>query len=137
MGGFEIIEHTADVGIKAWGDTAEECLEEATYGLLDIVGIWSPGLGGQETSLTAEARDRPGVLAEWLSEVLYAYEAQDAVVRSVVVRTAGETSATGSLWLAPRGQDAAEGTQVKAITYHGLRMHHLGPGWHAVVYVDV
>ena len=41
-GGFELLEHTADVGIRAWAATLEEAFEHATEGLAEVQGA-GPG----------------------------------------------------------------------------------------------
>jgi Archease protein family (MTH1598/TM1083) len=48
VAGFELLEHTADVGIRARGATLEEAFEQATLGLAEVMGAlapsgWSPG----------------------------------------------------------------------------------------------
>ena len=135
--GFEIIEHTADVGIRSWGKTAAACLEQAARGLFEIVGVWRPDAAGSPVAVTSTGRDRAAVVVEWLNEVLYEYEARDAVASRVQVDEVAATSASGTVWLAPRGDVAAEGTQVKAVTYHRLEMQESGDGWAAQIYVDV
>ena len=37
-GGFELLEHTADVGIRAWAGSLEEAFEQATEGLAEAIG---------------------------------------------------------------------------------------------------
>lgn len=135
--GFEIIEHTADVGIRAWGPAVDECLAQATLGLFEIVGIWHPERDGERVSIEVSARDRAALLAEWLNEVLYEYEARDAVATRVAVEEVTDTTASGAIWLADRGEAVAEGTQVKAVTYHRLQLEEVGERWSAQVYVDV
>jgi SHS2 domain-containing protein len=43
MGGFELLEHTADVGIRARGATLAEAFEQATLGLAEVLGAMRPG----------------------------------------------------------------------------------------------
>lgn len=135
MGGFEIIEHTADVGVHAWDDTPERCLEQATLGLLDITGTWQPG-SGQQHRIQVDGRDLGSILVEWLSEVLYLQDARDAVVTAIDVGSVTETSAEGSVSLQARRTQPA-GTAVKAITYHQLTFERARDGWQARFIVDV
>jgi Archease protein family (MTH1598/TM1083) len=46
VAGFELLEHTADVGIRARGATLEEAFEQATLGLAEILGALAPGGSG-------------------------------------------------------------------------------------------
>ena len=43
MAGVELLEHTADVGIRARGATLEEAFEQATLGLAEVLGALAPG----------------------------------------------------------------------------------------------
>lgn len=137
MGVFEMLEHTADVGLRAFGSTIEEAFEAATEGLASIVGAWKPGPGEEEAIAVEGARDLAGVLVEWLSEVLYLQDRRDAVIRGVEMDAVSDDGARGRVRWGPRGDAVLEGTAVKAITYHELLVERRGDGWVAEVYVDV
>lgn len=136
MGGFEHVEHTADVGICAWGSSLEECFEQATLGVLDIMGAYEPGVG-EEVPLTQSARDLSATLVDWLSEVLYITESRDAVVRAVTVKVVSDEHASGAIEIGSRGDLVLEGTAVKAITYHQLFVEESEEGWSCRFFVDV
>lgn len=133
---FEIIEHTADVGVRAGAPTLAGLLEQAAMGLCDIAGIWFPGRG-ERVEVALEAGDPGGLLVAWLSEILFLHETRDALVAAVSVAPASATALTASVELAARGDRVVEGTAVKAVTYHGLRVEPDGHGWRAQFYVDV
>ena len=133
--GFEILEHTADVGVRSWGPSIEETFRQATLGLLDIVGAWKPGRGSPE-DIEVEARDLGGLLVDWLGEVLYLQEVRDVVVSAVTVDEITDGRARGSIELVERPVEI-EGTAVKAITYHQLSVEPRGVGWVATVFLDI
>lgn len=133
--GFEILEHTADVGVRSWAPSIEETFRQATLGLLDIVGVWQPGKGSPET-IEVEARDLGALLVDWLGEVLYLQEVRDVVVSAVDVAQVADGRARGSIELVERPAEI-EGTAVKAITYHQLSVEPRDGGWVATVYLDI
>ena len=139
MARFEILEHTADVGIRAEAVDLSGVFEQATLGLLDIVGTWAGGRPAAENvELAVEAADVGALLVDWLGEVLYVVDSRDAVVASLELEEVTERRAAGRLGIAPRDESAYEGgTQVKAITYHRLAVEQGPGGWSATVYVDV
>jgi SHS2 domain-containing protein len=135
MGRYEILEHTADVGIAAWGATLEETFQQATLGLADICGTWIPGEGA-EIAVTVTATDIEASLVDWLNEVLWLQDSRDSILTAVEVAHVNEEGATGVLTIAPRDTDL-EGTAVKAATYHQLKVEPVEEGWFARVFVDV
>jgi len=135
VGRFEIVEHTADVGIRAVGATLEETFEQATLGLAEIMGLRT-AQKGVNVPISVEADDLGGLLVDWLSEVLYLHEVRDACLAEVKLDEVGEGRATGHVGLSPLASEAA-GTQVKAITYHQLKVERTTQGWTAQVFVDV
>ena len=73
MGGFELLEHTADVGVRARGATLEEAFEQATLGLAEVLGGRRPG-PGDAVPVEVAAGDPGGLLVDWLNEVLWLHE---------------------------------------------------------------
>jgi SHS2 domain-containing protein len=136
MGSFEILEHTADVGVRATGTTLEEVFEQAARGMCEIAGIWRSEQGKQ-VDIEVEADDLGGLLVDWLSEILYLHDARSAAVSGIEVHAAGEGRAAGTLSLAPLEEGLSEGVQVKAVTYHQLRVEPTADGWTADVYLDI
>ena len=152
MGSFEILEHTADVGIRAQGASLEELFEQASRGLAEIIGIWNPssasGTGdgrAEEHLIDLQAPDLGALLVDWLQEIVYVSDVRDGFLSRVeanAVRDADDEgaegcAAAGRLWLEPRIGEQAEGTAVKAITYHRLKVAPTPAGWTAEVFIDV
>jgi SHS2 domain-containing protein len=141
-GGFELLEHTADIGIRARGASLEEVFEHATEGLAEVLGALRPGGSGREGSgeavaVEVSAGDPGGLLVDWLNEVLWLREVRQAVVSGVRVERVGDGTASGEVVLAAGGPEP-DGTLVKAVTYHRLRVEpDPGGGWLAEVYLDV
>jgi SHS2 domain-containing protein len=142
MGGFELLAHTADVGVRARGATLEEVFEQATVGLAEVLGAWRPagaGGGGGAEAVAAEVTggDLGGLLVDWLNEVLWAHEARrHAAIVAVQVGRAGDGRAAGTVSFSTTAPPA-DGTSVKAATYHRLRVERDDGGWLAEVYLDV
>jgi SHS2 domain-containing protein len=135
MGRFEILEHTADVGVRGRGSDLPEAFEMAARGLADICGTWIPG-EGEVVEVEVHAADVEAALVDWLNEILWLQDSRDAVLTRIEVDDVSDSGASGRLWLDPRDREL-EGTAVKAVTYHQLRVAREDDGWVAEVYVDV
>ena len=136
-GRFEVLEHTADVGLRLTGDSPEEILEAGAEGLAALQGAWHPG-EGEDHPVAVSAPDPSGLLAAWLDEVLYLLESHQAVLGGVTVRRVQAGRADAVVRLAPRGHRDLESAGVKAATLHRIRFER-GPNgtWSADVYLDV
>jgi SHS2 domain-containing protein len=143
-GGFELLEHTADVGIRAWGPGLEAAFEQATLGLAEVLGAYRPGTGAP-VALEVSAADLGGLLVDWLNEVLWLREVRQAALAGVRVDRVevgpGEAGADGvarGTVVFAAGGAGPGGTFVKAVTYHRLRVEREpGGGWLVEVYLDV
>lgn len=132
----EILEHTADVGIRARGSTLEEAFASAAEGLAHLMGAWFPGQG-RERQLEVEASDWAALLVAWMDELLYLHEAEDAVFGGFDVEGVGDRRLRAAVLVAGRGGRELEDVGIKAATYHRLRVEPQGHGWLAQVYLDV
>lgn len=137
MNEYQVIEHTADVGIHATGATLEKLFTQAALGLLDIIGTWKPGHGSETIAIEVSAHDLGALLVDWLSEILFLQDARDCLISSLEVVTVDRLSAAGSVGIATHGNDVIEGTPVKAITYHQLQVEETEDGWTARVFFDI
>jgi|RhiMetdeSRZDD1v2_1073273.scaffolds.fasta_scaffold365765_2 SHS2 domain-containing protein len=136
MGGFELLEHTADIGVRARGATLEEVFEQATLGLAEVLGALRPGTG-EAVGVAVTAGDPGALLVDWLNEVLWLHEVRGhAGVAAVRVERVAGDRADGTVSFSSTDRPA-EGTFVKAVTYHRLRVGRDAGGWLAEVYLDV
>lgn len=117
---FEEIDHTADVGIRAFGKTASEIFESAAAGMFaliaDLRGV--KPVGEEEIRLAAE--DLPSLLVAWLSELLFLHETQNLLFSTFEVRIQGTTLDATARGEAIDKKRHELKLAVKAVTYHRL-----------------
>jgi SHS2 domain-containing protein len=134
---FEILEHTADVGLQARAATLEEAFAGVAEGLATLMGAWFPGEGTEQT-IRVEGEDREALLAAWVDELLYLHEVKDVVFGGFAVQRVGDRSLDARVRAAPRGDRELEGVGVKAATFHRLEAGRDSDGsWFARIYLDV
>jgi protein archease len=139
---FRVLEHTADVGFEAFGRTKEEVFANAGRALfslmVDLDSIWARDDLRIEASVSGSDADTSGLLVNWLSEILYLYDAEGWLLRDFEVRSLNSRSisavARGERFDRARHQIKL---LVKAITYHQLALEEAASGWRAQVYVDI
>jgi SHS2 domain-containing protein len=134
--GHELLEHTADVGIRARGSTPEEAFAAVAEGLAELMGAWLPGRG-HERKVEVEAADRPALLVAWVDELLFLHESEDAVFGAFDVDGVTDERLRARVLVSARGDRDLEDVGIKAGTYHRLRVEPEGGGWLAQIYLDV
>ncbi|MBI4259630.1 MAG: archease [Actinobacteria bacterium] len=140
-GGHEILEHTADVGIHAWGDTTAEAFENAAAALAEILGARPlPGAPRAVRPVRAAGSDLGALLVEFLNELLLLHETEEAALGPVRVTAIRDGGAGVELEAEAEAGPVAgepEGTALKAATYHLLEVREGPEGVDARVYLDV
>jgi SHS2 domain-containing protein len=135
---YEIFEHTADMGIRARADDPNELFAEAACGLFTVMVADVETIRPAETlTVRLVAEDFEELLHNWLSELLYLFHAKRYVFCDFHVQLEGltlEAAVRGEPIDFARHEIAAE---VKAITWHGLKMEKTPDGWLAEVVVDI
>lgn len=88
---FEILEHTADVGIVAHGDSLAELFANAAIGMFAIMAELEDVRQTEERRIEVEARDQEGLMVRWLTELLYYLDAEELLFSRFVVEEVSET----------------------------------------------
>jgi SHS2 domain-containing protein len=136
--GYEILEHPADLGISARGESLQEAFEEAARGLTAV--ILDPAAIRPLTALTVSitAADREQLLVRWLSEILYLYDGKHFPCAEFSIHELGPT------WLVAtvRGEDLDTSRHhtrldVKAVTYHQLDIQEYAGQSRVRVFLDI
>ncbi len=135
---IELFDHTADLGLRVQAATLSELFAEAGRGLFQIIVAQLDTVRAEEQkSFALEAESLEYLLFDWLSELLYAFDAQRMLFCRFEVEVEGcrlSAQAWGEPYDPARHPLAHE---VKAITYHGLRLQQSPEGYLAEVIVDI
>lgn len=123
--GFELLEHTADLGIRAWGWSLPEAFEQAARALVHVMGIERPP-PGERWMVKASADDEESLLVAFLNELIWLHEAKSVVFAGIEVIAVAPRGIVAEVETVPL-EDAPAGIEVKAATYHQLAITR-GPG---------
>lgn len=118
--GYEYFEHTADVGIRAWGPTLDAAFEEAARGLVAQMVDPSKAEPVGEARLEVDADSIERLLYAFLDEILYTVQTKLDVVSEVAVKIDGTRLVATIKGEAYDAQRHGHIHEVKAITFHDL-----------------
>jgi SHS2 domain-containing protein len=135
---FELFEHTADLGLRVQADSLEKLFIEAAQGLLAMLVANPEAIHPVESRSISLTADEPSyLLFDWLNELLYAFET-DRLLFSEFELHLNENALSAICRGEPMDQSRHQmDHEVKAITYHGLKLEHQADAWHAEVIVDI
>jgi SHS2 domain-containing protein len=73
---YKLIDHTADIGIVAFGKDLPEAFANAAYAMFEILTDVSKVDGKDSFELHVSARNQEELLVTWLDELLFRYETE-------------------------------------------------------------
>jgi SHS2 domain-containing protein len=135
---FETFEHTADLGLRVRGETLDALFADAAAGLFSLI---VPNLASvravEKIEINLPGEPSELLLFDWLNELLYTYEVRHLLLSRFEARVtpAGLRAAAWGEPVDPARHELDH--EVKAITYHGLKLERDGGGWLAEVIVDI
>jgi SHS2 domain-containing protein len=135
---FETFEHTADLGLRIRAADLDTLFNEAAQALFSvIVEVPSEVEPQQRLDVSLPADEREYLLFDWLRRLLYRFDSEHLLFSHFEVKVSG-AGLTGTAWGEPFDPARhALAHEVKAITYHGLRVEQTADGWLAEVIVDI
>ena len=134
----ETFEHTADLGLRIRATDLDTLFVEAAQALFGaVVEDLATVRPLQKVDVRLQGDKIEYLLFDWLRELLYHFDAEHLLFGTFEVQV-GEDGLTASAWGEPldRSRHNME-HEVKAITYHGLRVEKVGAEWEAEVIVDI
>jgi SHS2 domain-containing protein len=135
---YELFEHTADLGLRIRAADLDTLFVEAAQCLFSaVVEDLSTIKPLQKIDVKLDGNETDYLLFDWLRELLYHFDTQHLLFARFEVHVS-PTGLTATAWGEPldRARHNLE-HEVKAITYHGLRVEKVGDLWEAEVIVDI
>ena len=135
---FEVIEHTADVGLRIEAPDVDSLFAEAARALFSLLIPNTAVVRALEpVEFSLPSQTPADLLVDWLSELLHVFESRHLVLCEFSV-----TIDPSGLRAAARGepldlQRHEIGYEIKAVTYHRLKVEQQDQGWLAEVILDI
>jgi len=121
---FEIIDHTADIGLIAYGKNKEEVFINAAKGMFEIISGGTKNLKENfYDKIKLEADNLEGLLFAWLNELLYIGETKLIILNKFKIKELSDfqikAEVEGKKINPPSVKIEKE---IKAATYHHLEI---------------
>jgi len=120
---FEIIDHTADVGIIAYGASMNETFANAAKALFSLISELDDVEEVVHRDIELNAPDQESLLVEWLNELIYLFDAENIIFKRFDVTQLSQTHLKARSY--GHRVDSSKHklkTGVKAATYHMVKI---------------
>ena len=135
---FEVIEHTADIGIIAYGREPGELMANAARGMTSLMIDPLTVQPALSNKIELQEQDDVTLLVEWLNEIIYALDAEGLIFREFAVAISAGLKLSAVCYV--EKLDAARHKlkrEIKAATYHNLNIVKLNNVYSAKIIFDI
>ncbi len=138
MGQYEFINHTADLGIKVRGLSLKELFENAARAMFDLIVDLDTVKTRNQITIEIKGDELEELLADWLRDILYRYNGDEYLLKEFKI----EKISPEGLKARVRGEklDMSRHSlkrEIKAVTYHDLKIKKLNHEWQAQIIFDI
>jgi len=135
---YEFINHTADIGIKVKGKSLKDLFSNAGYAMFDILVEIKDVKPEENLTIKIPGGQIEDILADWLRELLLKFNIDGWVLKVFDVYRVDESGLEATV----KGEKMDPSrhrlkTEIKAVTYHNLKVYKNGNIWKAQIIFDV
>jgi SHS2 domain-containing protein len=135
---FEVLDHTADIGLIVYGEDLKSLFENAGKAFFHLITDLKKVRLRTEKRIEIGKESLERLMVDWLTELLYLHEVENLLFKEFKVESVGEEGLRAKV----KGEAFQEGvhvikTGVKAVTYHQIEVRKEKEGWRAQIIFDL
>jgi SHS2 domain-containing protein len=135
---LDFVDHTADAGILVQAPDPKELFARAAWGMFSLITDVNAVRLVDVDRIRVEASDRPALMVKWLSELNYRHVTEHRLFGKFDIVEISEewlVAEVGGEKFDPARHKIF--TEIKAVTFHGLRLERDNDAWEAQIIFDV
>ena len=135
---FEILDHTADIGLVVYGEDLKALFENAGEAFFYLITDLRKVRRRIERRIDIGGESLDRLMVDWLSQLLYLHDVENLLFREFKVESVGKEGLEAIV----RGEPFRKGvhvikTGVKAVTYHRIEVRQENGRWRAQIIFDL
>ena len=138
---YEFVEHTADIAVFVYGGSLKELFTSAALAMFAVmVGKKQnkPKAALKEVAINKEEKTLEDLLKAWLDELLFYFSTEGLVLHRIKSLECGEGALSAKVLFDVFDDEHYEiKDEIKAVTYHELKVEKLRNKWQAHIIFDV
>lgn len=136
--GYRMMDHTADLGLVIDGTDLSDLFTNAAYALFEQLCEKNVPQTVVERTVAISGEDLPDVMINWMRELLYFWNGEQLLLHEVAVNAVTDCQVQAVVGLYPFDPSQHRIlAEIKAVTYHQVRVGKVPQGWKARVILDV
>jgi SHS2 domain-containing protein len=135
---YEVFEHTADIGLRAYGRTLAELFIHAAQGMEGLMVAPEQVQVQVRRAISAQGHDGVALLIAWLSELIVFFDTEYLLFKNFEIDDMTGTHLQA--WAAGEPYDAGRhdlSSAIKAVTWHEAAIERTAGGYTASIIFDI
>ncbi len=135
---YEVFDHTADVGIHAFGHTSPELFIHAAQGMGSLMVAPEQIRDSVSREIVVEGHDVVSLLIAWLNALIFLFDTEYLLFRTFEIDAFTETSLHGRASGEPYDAQRHDlSSAIKAVTWHEATVERTDDGYKARIIFDI
>ena len=135
---YQLIDHTADFGVRVFGVDLNRLYENAAHAMFDLITDLQAVIGAKQQTIHVTGEDRPDLMINWLRELLYFWTVKEMLIKSAQIDSISEFALSGIVTFDPYDPERHSiKEEIKGVTYHQIDVKWESTGWESTIIFDV
>ncbi len=135
---YEQLEHAGDIRIKVLGNSLKDLFVNAGYALFDLITDADKITTELAETVDVSGIDKEELIVNWLSELNFLFVTEGKVFCKFELNRFSETDLTATV-LGEKFNSHKHRlkNEIKAVTFHNLRIEQKGKNWETKIVFDI
>ena len=135
---YEVFEHTADIGLHAYGSTLSELFIHAAQGMESLMVAPEQIQSRVSREIAVEGHDEVSLLIAWLNELIVLFDTEYLLFSQFEINVITPTHVKGRAYGESYDQRRHDlSSAIKAVTWHEASVLHTAEGYKARIIFDI
>jgi len=135
---YEVFEHTADIGLHAFGGTLSELFIHAAQGMESLMVAPEQIRPQVSSEIVVEGHDEVSLLIAWLNEPIILFDIEYLLFSQFAIDVITPTSLKGRAFGEPYDSQRHDlSSAIKAVTWHEASVTETPEGYKARIIFDI
>lgn len=135
---YEVFEHTADIGLHAYGSTLLELFIHAAQGMESLMVAPEQVQAQVSREIEVDGHDNISLLIAWLNELIFLFDTEYLLFRQFQIDALTETQLKARALGEPYdAQHHDLSSAIKAVTWHEATVEKTEDGYKARIIFDI